>query len=149
MPLAVGSVFLRDPWRNKISNLHPISSDTFGSGCQNRFGISFLGFWCTTHFRTHFSGWIGMFTGGTIWLLTHGHFRQGSRVHDPHPTVETMQQAMRCHCPLRQTPVVALRKKLSGHSKAPSLSYSARRVRGYFLLEGICSHLSLMLSQDS
>ena len=27
---------------------------------------------CTTHFRTYFSGWIGMFTGGTIWLLTHG-----------------------------------------------------------------------------
>ena len=27
----------------------------------------------TTHFRTYFSGWIGMFTGGTIWLLTHGH----------------------------------------------------------------------------
>ena len=28
----------------------------------------------TTHFRTVlFSGWIGMFTGGTIWLLTHSH----------------------------------------------------------------------------
>ena len=27
----------------------------------------------TTHFRTYFSGWIGMFTGGTIWILTHGH----------------------------------------------------------------------------
>ena len=26
----------------------------------------------TTHFRTWFSGWIGMFTGGTIWILTHG-----------------------------------------------------------------------------
>ena len=24
----------------------------------------------TTHFRTCFSGWIGMFTGGTIWILT-------------------------------------------------------------------------------
>ena len=23
----------------------------------------------TTHFRTYFSGWIGMFTGGTIWIL--------------------------------------------------------------------------------
>ena len=21
----------------------------------------------------YFSGWLGMFTGGTIWLLTHGH----------------------------------------------------------------------------
>ena len=32
-------------------------------------------FWarCTTHFRTYFSGWSGMFTGGTIWVLTHGH----------------------------------------------------------------------------
>ena len=32
-------------------------------------------FWgrCTTHFRTYFSGWIGMSTGGTIWILTHGH----------------------------------------------------------------------------
>ena len=30
-------------------------------------------FWgrCTTHFRTYFSG-IGRFTGGTIWILTHG-----------------------------------------------------------------------------
>ena len=27
----------------------------------------------TTQFRTYFSGWIGMFTGGTIWILTHGH----------------------------------------------------------------------------
>ena len=27
---------------------------------------------CTTHFRTYFSG-IGMFTGGTIGILTHGH----------------------------------------------------------------------------
>ena len=40
---------------------------------QNRFGIPF---WLvgefTTHFRTDFSGWIGMFTGGTIWILTHG-----------------------------------------------------------------------------
>ena len=26
----------------------------------------------TTHFRTNFIGWIGMFTGGTIWVLTHG-----------------------------------------------------------------------------
>ena len=27
----------------------------------------------TTHFRTYFSGWIGMFTGATeFWLLTHG-----------------------------------------------------------------------------
>ena len=42
-----------------------------GCGCQNRFGIPFWGR-CTTHFRTYFSGWIGMFTGGTIWPLTHG-----------------------------------------------------------------------------
>ena len=27
----------------------------------------------TTHFRNYFSGWIGMFTGSTIWLFTHGH----------------------------------------------------------------------------
>ena len=26
--------------------------------------IPFWGFRCTTHFRTYFSGWIGMFTGG-------------------------------------------------------------------------------------
>ena len=36
----------------------------FGCGGQNRFGIPF---WVvgefTTHFRTYFSGWIGMFTG--------------------------------------------------------------------------------------
>ena len=28
----------------------------------------------TTHFFVYFSGWIGMFAGGTIWILTHGHF---------------------------------------------------------------------------
>ena len=33
-------------------------------------------FWgrCTTHLF-YFSGWIGMFTGGTIWILTHGQMR--------------------------------------------------------------------------
>ena len=38
--------------------------------------------WChlgvgefTTRFRSYSSGWIGMFTGGTIWLLTHGYMR--------------------------------------------------------------------------
>ena len=40
----------------------------YGRGCQNRFGIPF---WSvgefTTRFRTYFSGWIGKFTGGTIW----------------------------------------------------------------------------------
>ena len=36
-------------------------------------GSHFGGFRCTAHFRTDFSGWIGMFTGGTIWILTHGH----------------------------------------------------------------------------
>ena len=35
--------------------------------------VPFWGFRCTTHVRTYFSGWIGTFTGGTIWLLTHGH----------------------------------------------------------------------------
>ena len=29
--------------------------------------------WAHLHFRTYFSGWIGMFTGTTIWVLTHGH----------------------------------------------------------------------------
>ena len=27
----------------------------------------------TTHFSTYFSWAVGMFTGGTIWILTHGH----------------------------------------------------------------------------
>ena len=31
----------------------------------NTNGIPFWGFRCTTHFRTCFSGWIGMLTGGT------------------------------------------------------------------------------------
>ena len=34
---------------------------------------------CTTHLRAYFSGWIGMFTGGTIRLLTHGHICGGPR----------------------------------------------------------------------
>ena len=29
----------------------------------------------STHFRTYFSGWIGMFTGGTIGLLPQGHLQ--------------------------------------------------------------------------
>ena len=37
-------------------------------------GVHFGGFRCTTHFRTYFSGWIGMFTGGTIWILIYGQF---------------------------------------------------------------------------
>ena len=44
-------------------------------GCQNRFGIPFWGGGSvnfTTHFRTYFSGWIGIFTRITG-LLTHGH----------------------------------------------------------------------------
>ena len=31
-------------------------------------------------FRTYFSGWIGKFTGGTIWVLTHGHVFYMSRL---------------------------------------------------------------------
>ena len=34
-------------------------------------GIPFWGR-CTTQFGAYFSGWIGMLTGGTIWILTHG-----------------------------------------------------------------------------
>ena len=31
-----------------------------------------------THFRTYFSGWIGMFTGGTeFWILAHGQIELG------------------------------------------------------------------------
>ena len=33
---------------------------------------------CTTHFRTYLSGWIGMLTGGAIWILTHGQVSLGS-----------------------------------------------------------------------
>ena len=35
-------------------------------------------FWAfgTTHLRTDFSGWIGMLTAGTIWILSHGHINQ-------------------------------------------------------------------------
>ena len=43
----------------------------YGCGCPNRFGVPF---WLvgefTTHFRAYFSGWIGMFTGGTIGFLS-------------------------------------------------------------------------------
>ena len=35
----------------------------------NPFGVGEF----TTHFRTYFSGWIGMFTRGTIGVLTHSH----------------------------------------------------------------------------
>ena len=35
--------------------------------------LPFWGFRCTTRFGTYFIGEIGMFTGGTISVLTHGH----------------------------------------------------------------------------
>ena len=35
---------------------------------------------CTTHIRTYFSGWIGMFTGGSIWVLTHTQIAGSSRI---------------------------------------------------------------------
>ena len=49
-------------------------------------------FWgrCTTHFRTYFSGWIGMFTGGTIWILTHG--RQSSAAQGRFPPSMPMER---------------------------------------------------------
>ena len=78
-----------------------------GGGGQNRFGMPF--WWVgefTTHFRTYFSGdwdvhwghgiltqfWgapprlvflvgIGMFTGGTIWILTHGQMAVGQKMY--------------------------------------------------------------------
>ena len=45
-----------------------------GCGCQTEWD-RILGVFgeFTTHLRSNFSGWIGMFTGGTIWPLTHGH----------------------------------------------------------------------------
>ena len=53
--------------------------DPEGCGGRNQwyhFGVGEF----TTHFRTYFSGWIGVFTGGKpIWLLTHGnHPRKGA-----------------------------------------------------------------------
>ena len=42
-------------------------------GCGSKPMVEFCGR-CTTHFRTHFSGWIGMFTLATIWILTRGVF---------------------------------------------------------------------------
>ena len=49
------------------------SSRSFGCGSKpvgSHFGVGEF----TTHFRTYFGGWIGMFTGGTIWVLTYGRF---------------------------------------------------------------------------
>ena len=31
----------------------------------------------------NFSGWIGMFTGGTIWILTHGHVAPVEQIQPP------------------------------------------------------------------
>ena len=53
------------------------------SGCQNRYGIPVWGR-CTTHCRTYFSGWIGMFTGGTICILTHGQAAPWRTAQCPH-----------------------------------------------------------------
>ena len=52
-----------------------VETNPFGHGSKTNGTI--LGFSVHHPFqspilRTYFSGWIGMFTGGTIWLLTHG-----------------------------------------------------------------------------
>ena len=44
----------------------------FQHGCGSKPMVPFWGR-CTTHFRTYFGGWIGMFTGNTIWMLIHDH----------------------------------------------------------------------------
>ena len=52
-------------------------------GGRDRFGIPFG--WVgefTTHVRAYFSGWIGMFIGGTIWILTHGHMEVHGALED-------------------------------------------------------------------
>ena len=59
------------------------SRDPRGCGCQNRFGIPFWLVGEFTHFRTYFSGWIGMFTGGLTGILTHGQMCWLFVVHDP------------------------------------------------------------------
>ena len=64
MALVVKTVLGSNFWGRSLSSLEPI---LLGLGCWGR---------CTTHFRTYFNGWIckiGMVTGGTIWILTHGH----------------------------------------------------------------------------
>ena len=61
-----------------------VGQRSYGCGCQNHFGIPF---WLVGEF-THFGlpilvvGLNRMFTGGTIWLLTHGHvlFPKGPEV---------------------------------------------------------------------
>ena len=50
---------------------------------------------CTTHFRTYFSGWIGIFTRGTIWILTHGHLwpERRPKGHGPKATLGILRGA--------------------------------------------------------
>ena len=64
----------------QLSGGVPEGSRTFQNSCgchlavgQKPMGSHFGVGEFTTHFRTYFSGWIGMFTGGRIWILTHGH----------------------------------------------------------------------------
>ena len=45
--------------------------------CNSKPMLPFWGFQCITRFRTYFSGWIGMFIRGTIWVLTHGQVTLG------------------------------------------------------------------------
>ena len=77
------SISLRKGWRLTPSRLGGPPSysppspapEEFGRGSTpigSHFGVGEF----TTHFRTYFSGWIGMFTGGTIWVLTHGHLSE-------------------------------------------------------------------------
>ena len=55
----------RDRDRDSLSIKHTTNTH----GCGSKPMVPLWGRY-TTHFRTYFSGWIGMFTGGTIWILT-------------------------------------------------------------------------------
>ena len=60
-------------------------------------------FWgrCTTHFRTYFSGWIGMFTGGQPGFWTHGHLPRWCWRATRCPTSSGPASPVTWYCPWR------------------------------------------------
>ena len=62
----------------------------------------------TTHCRTYLSGWIGMFTWGTIWVLTHGQMGEiklgrPKKPRTGHFLGASLWRKLR-RCPFRETP---------------------------------------------
>ena len=96
-----------DSWPKGYTKNHTCSdSPCFGFPgiwpWANTNGIPFWGR-CNTHFRTYSSGWIEMFTGVTIWVLTHSQMRRlGFQEETGRPLDSTTPRPVAAACGLQQ-----------------------------------------------